>query len=149
MTTLIFEGESMKAIAKDTLNADEWELPYESLYEDEDEVKQQKAIPSFTLVKDDGIYLMSGNTKTKLYKKGKNRVCYAKGYDPREEDVWDKCRYAVGGDDFAEKLEVKYEWIAILSEFDCALKVKVHEDKWELNLDRKDLLKAVEEMSNA
>ena len=146
MTTLIFEGKDLKAIAKDTLNADEWELPYESLYEDEDDVKQKKAIPSFTLVKDDGIYLMSGNAKTKLYKKGKNRVCYAKGYDPKEEDVWEKCRYAVGGDDFAEKLKVKYEWIALLSEKECALKVEVHDDRWELRLDRKYLLK---EMNNA
>ena len=146
MTTLIFEGKDLKAIAKDTLNADEWELPYESLYEDEDEVKQKKAIPSFTLVKDDGIYLMSGNAKTKLYKKGKNRVCYAKGYDPKEEDVWEKCRYAVGGDDFAEKLEVKETWIALLSEKECALKVVVHDDRCELRLDRKYLLK---EMNNA
>ena len=146
MTTLIFEGKDLKAIAKDTLNADEWELPYESLYEDEDEVKREKAIPSFTLVKDDGIYLMSGNAKTKLYKKGKNRVCYAKGYDPKEEDVWEKCRYAVGGDDFAEKLEVKETWIALLSEKECALKVEVHDDRWELRLDRKYLLK---EMNNA
>ena len=146
MTTLIFEGKDLKAIAKDTLNADEWELPYESLYEDEDEVKREKAIPSFTLVKDDGIYLMSGNTKTKLYKKGKNRICYAKGYNPTKEDVWEKCRYAVGGDDFAEKLKVKYEWIALLSEKECALKVEVHDDRWELRLDRKYLLK---EMNNA
>jgi len=146
MTTLIFEGKDLKAIAKDTLNADEWELPYESLYEDEDEVKREKAIPSFTLVKDDGIYLMSGNTKTKLYKKGKNRICYAKGYNPTKEDVWEKCRYAVGGDDFAEKLKVKYEWIALLSEKECALKVEVHDDRWELKLDRKYLLK---EMNNA
>ena len=146
MTTLIFEGKDLKAIAKDTLNADEWELPYESLYEDEDEVKREKAIPSFTLVKDDGIYLMSGNTKTKLYKKGKNRICYAKGYNPTKEDVWEKCRYAVGGDDFAEKLKVEYEWIALLSEKECALKVEVHDDRWELKLDRKYLLK---EMNNA
>tara|TARA_R100000781_G_scaffold52571_1_gene34467 strand:- start:526 stop:966 length:441 start_codon:yes stop_codon:yes gene_type:complete len=146
MTTLIFEGKDIKAIAKDTLDAEEWELPYESLYEDEDEVKQKKAIPSFTLVKDEGIYLMSGNTKSKLYKKGKNRVCYAKGYDPKVEDVWDKCRYAVGGDDFAEKLEVKEAWIALLSEKDCALKVEVHDDRWDLILDRKYLLK---EMNNA
>ena len=146
MTTLIFEGKDLKAIAKDTLNADEWELPYESLYEDEDEVKREKAIPSFTLVKDDGIYLMSGNTKTKLYKNGRNRICYAKGYNPTKEDVWEKCRYAVGGDDFAEKLKVKYEWIALLSEKECALKVEVHDDRWELRLDRKYLLK---EMNNA
>ena len=141
MTTLIFKGEDLKAIAKDTLSATEWELPYESLYEDEDEVKQKKAIPSFTLVKDDGIYLMSGNTKTKLYKNGRNRICYAEGYNPTEEDVWDKCRYAVGGDDFAEKLEVAEAWIYLLAEKECALKVEVHDDRWDLSLDRKYLLK--------
>jgi len=50
MTTLIFKGEDLKAIAKDTLSATEWELPYESLYEDEDEVKLKKATPSFMFV---------------------------------------------------------------------------------------------------
>ena len=135
MTTLIFEGKDLKAIAKDTLNADEWELPYESLYEDEDEVKREKAIPSFTLVKDDGIYLMSGNTKTKLYKKGKNRICYAKGYNPTKEDVWEKCRYAVGGDDFAEKLVVNLDWIKILSVMPSGtLKVEVFDDRFEVGL---------------
>ena len=135
MTTLIFKGEDLKAIAKDTMNAKEWELPYESLYEDKDEVKQQKAIPSFTLVKDDGIYLMSGNTKTKLYKNGKNRICYAKGYNPKEEDVWEKCRYAVGGDDFAEKLVVNLDWIKILSVMPSGtLKVEVFDDRFEVGL---------------
>jgi len=136
MTTLIFKGEDLKAIAKDTMNAKEWELPYESLYEDKDEVKQQKAIPSFTLVKDSGIYLMSGNTKSKLYsKKNGNRVCYAEGYNPKEEDVWDKCRYAVGGDDFAEKLVVNLDWIKILSVMPSGtLKVEVFDDRFEVGL---------------
>ena len=48
--------------------------------------------------------------------------------------------------DFAEKLEVKETWIALLSEKECALKVEVHDDRWELRLDRKYLLK---EMNNA
>ena len=55
------------------------------------------AKPGLILVKDDGIYLMSNGGGEKSL-----NVAYASGYNPKVDgDVWDKCRDAVGGDDFA------------------------------------------------
>lgn len=63
------------------------------------------------LVKDDGIYLMSfDQTKQNRY------IAYACGYDPRLGDVWEKCRTAVGGDDFGEICGTKKQMIDILAE---------------------------------
>lgn len=57
--------------------------------------------PTVILVKDEGIYLIS-----EKHKAG-DLVVYAKGYDPKlGEHVWDKCRAAVGGDDFGETLQM-------------------------------------------
>lgn len=55
--------------------------------------------PALMFVKDDGIYVMS-NGLPGLERPG--NVVYARNYDPRKGDVWDRCRDAVGGDDFAE-----------------------------------------------
>lgn len=51
------------------------------------------------LVKDEGIYCISDNHDPK-----KDKPVYAIGYDPHKADVYDKCRAAVGGDDFGEHL---------------------------------------------
>lgn len=65
------------------------------------------AEPSLIFVKDDGIYVMSNGIPGQTDEAtGRQVVVYAKGYDPRDGDVWDKCRDAVGGDDFAEFVEV-------------------------------------------
>ena len=67
------------------------------------------------LVKDDGIYVMSnGKPQDKVKRMSPNGkheidgcfVAYANGYDPTKGEVWDKCRAAVGGDDFVENLEL-------------------------------------------
>ena len=55
------------------------------------------------LVKDDGIYVMSNGSPRDVKGKGPHcHVVYAEGFNPRKGDVWDKCRAAVGGDDFVE-----------------------------------------------
>lgn len=72
-----------------------------------------KKVPAgLWLVKDSGIYLMSnGNPGLKDGDKP-NKIVYAKGYNPEvDEDVWERCRAAVGGDDFAEFLPV--DWVDI------------------------------------
>ena len=65
-----------------------------------------KRTPCFTLVKDHGIYVMSGAAHDKELwdaKAKKFKVAYAKGFDPDQEDLWEKT-YAVSGDDFAESV---------------------------------------------
>lgn|SRR5262245_59177422 len=72
------------------------------------------------LVKDEGIYLMSNGLPRDLMARpfdpsappptandSTSFVAYAMGYDPTKADrmaVWEKCREAVGGDDFSEPL---------------------------------------------
>lgn len=81
------------------------------------------------LVKDGGIYLMS-NAKENLHKDPKDHsqgsiVCYAKGYNPdMDEDVYDKCERAMGGDDVVEFLPI--EWYEAAKEAGVkAFKLKV------------------------
>lgn len=72
-----------------------------------------KPVPGLFLVKDSGIYLMS-NGETGLLradnKPGQHSqvVVYAIGYKPDGADSYEKCRNAVGGDDFAELLPLAW-----------------------------------------
>lgn len=86
---------------------------FEMDYDDILKVVREKKLlkPALHLVKDDGIYILSNGTPRMLITKkspnGKHdmkvsKVVYARGYDPSKGDVWDKCRDAVGGDDFVE-----------------------------------------------
>ncbi len=59
--------------------------------------------PTLYFVKDSGIYLMTA-AKLKEIPADKSHVAYAKGYSPDDEDCWEKCKNAVGGDDFAETI---------------------------------------------
>lgn len=61
--------------------------------------------PGLLFVKDDGIYLMSSGIPGDTDGVVKNCVLYADGFDPvTNEDCWDDCRDAVGGDDFVEHI---------------------------------------------
>lgn len=80
------------------------------------------------LVKDDGIYIMADTTPRQLKTEGEVGavVAYAKGYNPKtdSDDVWEKCRNAVGGDDFAEGLTLGGEMVtAILEGADLSVNV--------------------------
>lgn len=66
--------------------------------------------PALYLVKDSGIYLMSAGHPGQDRTDGKKGrvVAYAQGFEPDAEDSWERCREAVGGDDFAVDLPVRY-----------------------------------------
>lgn len=73
--------------------------------------------PGLTLVKDDGIYMMSNGSPALMdpikrpSSNGQHtiefrKVVYARGYDPRvDHAVWDRSRAAAGGDDFTESID--------------------------------------------
>jgi hypothetical protein len=70
--------------------------------------------PAVLLVKDQGIYIMSNGDPGDLLDPSKagdqyaqRYVVYAKGCNPKTDgdDVWDRCRRLVGGDDFGETLQ--------------------------------------------
>jgi len=96
MTKLTFQGsKTLRKLAKVTLDASEFKVPYSKETTDE---------ASFLLVKDDGIYLMN-SCKSPI--KEQNIVAYAKGFNPKtNDDCWHDCREAVGGDDFAESIPI-------------------------------------------
>ena len=109
ITNLLFAGDELKQIAQVTIKKRKFSVPYEDFMLKEGLITQEeydkgKRTPSLTLVKDHGIYVMSGATNDKELwdaQAKKFKVAYAKGFDPDQEDLWEKT-YAVSGDDFAE-----------------------------------------------
>lgn len=64
--------------------------------------ESNKTTPHLDFVKDQGVYLMSGNIAER-----RNWVAYAKGCNPEiDDDFYDASRYACGGDDFVECLPI-------------------------------------------
>ena len=110
-TNLLFVGDELKEIAKVTLKKRKFHVPYQDFMLEhghitKEEYDKGQRTPCFTLVKDHGIYVMSGAANDKeLWNKEQKKftVAYAKGFDPDQEDLWDKT-YAVSGDDFAEAI---------------------------------------------
>ena len=96
-TNLIFVGDELKEIAQVTLKKRKFSVPYEDFLLKEGHITQEeydkgKKTPCFTLVKDDGIYVMSGAAHDKELwdaKAKKYKVAYAKGFDLDQEDLWE------------------------------------------------------------
>jgi len=94
LTRLVFDnGEALRRLAIGTMKAEKFRIPYT------DQATSDKGV---IFVKDEGIYLMNA------YAGGKppnelGTVVFAESYDPnKDEDVWERSRQAVGGDDFGE-----------------------------------------------
>ena len=110
-TNLIFMGDELKQIAQVTLKKRKFHVPYQDFILEHGHITKEEyelgqKTPCFTLVKDHGIYVMSGAANDKELwdaKAKKFKVAYAKGFDPDQEDLWEKT-YAVSGDDFAESV---------------------------------------------
>ena len=102
-TTLNFESNaSLRNLAKETLKAKKFLIPYSQETTDK---------PSFELVKDSGIYVMNS------YDRGgeENLVCYAANFNPEENDnYYQDCKNAVGGDDFVESIPLTIEQLVRL-----------------------------------
>ena len=98
-TKLTFQSsKTLRALAQETLSHTQFHIPYE-----------EKTTPkkSVFFVKDQGIYLMNAYCKNNGESKTGNHVVYARGYNPKTNDnCWDDSYMAVGGDDFAESIEL-------------------------------------------
>ena len=114
MTTLTFKSNNhLKQLAERTLYSNKFKLPYQ------DKHTTKKGM---FFVKDEGIYLMQS------FPSKKNYVIYALGYNPKtNEDCWDNCRDAVGGDDFAEFINLDKEQLQRLIE-GGSLSIKIISD---------------------
>ena len=91
MTTLTFKSKEFPRMLEFMRN-NERKIPYGEFTKDF----------GLHLVKDDGIYLMAGTLESDKLDEKRCHVIYAQGYSPKTKDLWEKCREAVGGDDFAE-----------------------------------------------
>lgn len=88
-----------------TLKPGEWPKP--------EQLARDKVPAAIHWVKDEGIYLLSSSAERDIVEGSTSRVVYAKGYHPKlDDDVWEKSRAAVGGDDFVEALPI--EWFTPL-----------------------------------
>ena len=90
MAKLEFDRTGVERLMAHAKSCDSWNVPYGT--------PENQGKPQLMLVKDDGIYLMSNG----IGQDDGREPVYAKGYEPGSEDLWDRCRDAVGGDDFAE-----------------------------------------------
>ena len=62
--------------------------------------------------------------------KTNNTVIYAVGYNPKtNEDVWEKSRWAVGGDDFGTLINFDIPQLERIAE-GGNISIKVFEDSW-------------------
>lgn len=130
MTTLRFKGSGVPAIVRHMTEATDWDQGWA-----ERSVKRgrPKPRPQLVFVHDDGLYILSNGKPAQMAGEGKRFVVYATGYDPRAAGVWEKARNAVGGDDFAEYLELTPTMIeAILGPRFLALTIKVSPDALEI-----------------
>ena len=85
----------LEAVRKQFEHAKKSDTHKPSFIEHEDGITPQ---PALWFVKDNGIYIMSNGEAP-----DRPDVVYAQGYNPNTDgEVWDKCRDAVGGDDFCE-----------------------------------------------
>ena len=97
LTKLVFKNcEALKRLAIGTEQANKFRIPYT-----EKHTKQK----GFIFVKDEGIYLMNAYAGG-LPPNELGTVTYAEGFHPNDEQVWERSRQAVGGDDFGTFIEV-------------------------------------------
>ena len=92
-TVLTFDYVAVKAAYENAVNASSWRASY-----GDPDVTE----PGLWFVKDEGIYLMSNASP---FEENKTPVVYADTFHPKvDQDVWERSREAVGGDDFSETL---------------------------------------------
>ena len=105
MTTLTFKSKEFSRMME-FMRENERTIPYS---------KETTKDYGLHLVKDEGIYLMAGTVQSDwIQHLEKCHVIYAQGFSPKTKDLWEKCREAVGGDDFAEWIPLNKEMVEAL-----------------------------------
>lgn len=104
MTQILFApSETLVKIFEHTKQADTWSNPYGLMPEMENQMH-------IDFVKDSGIYIMSGSSESQMDGEGR-LVAYAMNFEPGAEGLWERCREAVGGDDFCEPLPLEVKMV--------------------------------------
>lgn len=118
MATLIFSNKGLQSVLQLTLQATVYQASLVQAiqaYEKDTGLAYQfdKNIdltpyqfvkhPTLWLVKDQGIYLMT-SAQLETIPADESHICYAEGFSPNDPDWYEKCREAVGADDFSETI---------------------------------------------
>ena len=123
MTTLTFKSKEFPRMMEFMRNNDR-KIPYGENTKDF----------GLHLVKDDGIYLMEGTFKADWMEHlRKCHVIYAQGFSPKTKDLWEKCRDAVGGDDFVEWIPLDNKMVNMLAIIGH-MKIKITPQEVEVNV---------------
>ena len=128
MHKLVFKGEGLRKLIEWS-EGKEKRLPYTNT------ITKKRGL---TLVKDDGIYVMASTTET-FPKEGQRGsfVVYAEGYDPDQDDLWEKT-HDVSGDDFAEWIPLQPKMVSNLKHTkNPELIIKLSETQLEISAQEK------------
>ena len=144
MADLNFSMEQVAGLVQHAKAASEHFITFEEraeLYGEDKCLHQQpgeekRARAKLVLVKDRGIYLMSSG-RDNIPEGGKIPVAYAEGFDPErvgdDGELHDRCRAAVGGDDFCE--EVPLSWLDVAQEHKSPdFRIRVTRDQFALQV---------------
>jgi hypothetical protein len=116
---LKFDPTGVRRVVNHMMNSKEWGMSY--FEEGAARVGLHRCDrPQLIFVHDQGIYLMSNGRPRDLIsgdqESGKSFVVYADGHDPhRNPNFWDDARHAVGGDDFAEYIDLSPAQLEMIS----------------------------------
>lgn len=100
--TLYFDAADVRRVVEHALSSKKWSKSYF-------DTRRRRPRPQMVLVHDEGVYLISNGDPRDIVQGDESFVAYARGLDPTRRDrgeVWDEAREAVGGDDFAEFLDL-------------------------------------------
>ena len=98
MGLLEFDRNRVLAALEHSKRSEKWNMCYG---------EEGTDAPGLLFVKDEGIYLMT-NASSEDFSDIEKHIVYAEGFSPKDDDVWERSRYEVGGDDFAVFLDADF-----------------------------------------
>jgi hypothetical protein len=117
MGTCVFQTAAIRRCVEHALTAKKWEMGYEE--------GMIPPSPALLFVHDQGVYVMSNGVPRDFKNPAKpddgSYVAYAEGCNPAigTFDEWyGMSRELVGGDDFAEVISVKPDWLDLCDKFE-------------------------------
>jgi hypothetical protein len=125
---LLFRAEDVRRVVDHMMAATAWKRGYGD---------KKRPRPQMIIVHDDGVYLMSNGDPADIIEGDRCFVAYAQGLDPKDgSHVWDAARAVVGGDDFADYLDLTKEMIeAIRSPDFRGLRIDVTENSMFISIE--------------
>lgn len=140
MAIFHFNPKDVKRCIEHTLSAEKQSRPW--YLDDGDEIE-----PNLILVKDEGIYIMSGGLPRDVVGENRSFAAYATGFDPKDyksnpDELWDYT-YSISRDDFAEYFPVSsFNYKAFLEDKVQRFRIRFSDDEIEFVIMLKDTVEA-------